>query len=346
MKNVLVLFFTALISLSILADNHVVDSFINEKVQEAKKSNKLPVLEFWAPSCGPCVRLKREIFENDLYKEFLNMRFFIVPISPSDSLYNPLWKSYRLVYQSTIVYLDKSGDEIDRTVSYDGNKDAYISFMNNVSEGKNLFRDILQTYKADTNNVPALFALAKKLTMRYELKGANNYFTKVLLLDPSNNNGLNCESRFRIAENELMLSGNLNKMNIFIKSDSDKLFIPKAYEYLLNNFIGKKEKQACLDLSIEAYQKYPDSWEILNKYAWAICTFRLKDKYPQALTMGVKSITLNPERAGTYSTVAWVYYLMGNQRKAIEYQKKAIERSPNTSYTVDLELFMNNKGAQ
>lgn len=93
------------------------------------------------------------------------------------------------------------------TVSYDGNRDAYLNFMKDVSEGVNLYSIVFSTYNKDTLNVNSNYVLAKKLMFRYQVKDAVDHFNKVLLYDRDNKLRHNPECRFRIAEGELMLMG-------------------------------------------------------------------------------------------------------------------------------------------
>ena len=123
--------------------------------------NKLLIIEFWTPECGLCMRLKQDIFENENNSEFLNTNFVLVKVSPADSVYRPLCKRFNLRYQSTVIFMDKNGNEIDRTANYDGNKDAYLNFLNEVSEGRNLYSIVFLTYKKDTLNVTSNFILQK-----------------------------------------------------------------------------------------------------------------------------------------------------------------------------------------
>jgi tetratricopeptide (TPR) repeat protein len=138
---------------------------------------------------------------------------------------------------------------------------------------------------------------------------------------------------------ENTLTGNLKKMREFVDTESKNPFGQKAYLYLINDLINKKDQTDCLVICQAGFSRYPDSWEILNKYAWAICTFKIQEDYPKALSMVQKSISLNPSRPGTYSTEAWIYFEMGNREKAIELQKKAIELFPDHGFLQDLETF-------
>lgn len=186
--------------------------FINAAITRAKTANKLLILEFWTPECGPCIKLKYDIFENEKVRKFLNENFILVQISPSDSVYKPLWKLYNLASQSTVIFMDKNRNEIDRTVSYDGTRDSYLSYLKEVSEGRNLYSVVFSTYKKDTLNVKSNYVLAKKLLFRYQIEDAIKQFNKVLKYDPYNKLGYNAECTFRIAESKLILTGKTGKM--------------------------------------------------------------------------------------------------------------------------------------
>jgi len=342
MKN---LFYTLFLISIILSctnkgdEKKAVSEFINDAVSKAKTANKTLVIEFWAPECGPCIRLKRDIFNHSMTQGFLDSSFVLVQVSPADSIYKPLWKHFNLAYQSSVIYIDKNGNEIDRTVSYNSDRDSYLNFLKDVADGKNLFGNILSAYQKDTLNVPNTYLMANKLFFRYQLKDASKQYNKILILDPNNKFGFNPECSYKIAESELTLTGNLDKMRDFVKTDGKNNFAPKAYEYLINDLINKGDSLNSIPLCKEAFYKYPESWEILNKYAWAICIFKIKNDYQKSLEMVQKSIVLNPYRPGTYSTEAWIYFEMGDKEKAIESQNKAIEIYPLPAYFQDLEKF-------
>jgi hypothetical protein len=174
--------------------------FINEAVAKTKNSGKLVIIEFWAPESGTSVRLKDEIFENTKTNKFLNDNFVLEKVSPDNPLYEPLWKHLRIEYRNSVLILDQNGNEIERSVGYDGNKEAYLKFLKEVSAGKNLYTVVFSAYKKDTLDVLNNYLLANKLLLRYSLKDAIKQYNKVLLYDRHDLLGLNQECRLKIAE--------------------------------------------------------------------------------------------------------------------------------------------------
>jgi thioredoxin-related protein len=312
---------------------------IKNAARKAAKEHKLLAIEFWSPSCNSCIAMKRDIFENKVHAETVHKYFLLMQVSPADSIYKSLWKYYKLEYESSVIYVDKNGNEFDRTVGYNGDRDAYLTMVNDLARGRNLYKEVAGKFRKDSLNVSNCFLMARKLAFRYELEESARLYNKVLSQDPANKHAFRAECLFKIAEAEYTRTGNLKKMREFADTVSKNTFAPKAYLYLINDLINKKDRTACLAICEAGLRKYLDSWEILNKYAWALCTFKIQERYPEALSMVQKSIALNPGRPGTYSTEAWIYFEMGNREKAVELQKRAIEIFPDRSFVQDLEIF-------
>jgi hypothetical protein len=173
--------------------------FINEAVALTKNSGKLVIIEFWAPGCSTSVRLKDEIFENTKTSQFLNNNFILAKVSPDNPLYDPLRRHLRIEFRNSVLILDQNGNEIDRTVSYDGNKEAYLKFLSEVSAGKNLYNVVIAAYRKDTLDVLNNYLLANKLLIRYSLKDAIKKYNNVLLYDKHDLLGLNKECKLKIA---------------------------------------------------------------------------------------------------------------------------------------------------
>jgi thioredoxin-related protein len=202
MKNLFYLFALVLIAIACVFKKPEKEEikFVNQAVVRARKANKLLIVEFWAPECNSCMKLNHDIFNNDKTREFLDKNFILVRLSPADSVYKPLWDHYSLKIQSTVIFLDKNGNEIDRSVGYDGNKDTYLDFLREVSEGRNLYSVVFSCYKKDTLFVPGNYVLAKKLFFRNQIKDALKQFNNVLLYDPDNRYGYNADCAKKINE--------------------------------------------------------------------------------------------------------------------------------------------------
>jgi tetratricopeptide (TPR) repeat protein len=180
--------------------------FINEAVGKAKILNKLLILEFTTPECEASIRLKKDIFQNSENTVFLSNNFIVVPISPSDPVYKLLWDHFNLENQCSAIILDQNGNEIDRTVSYNNNKEDYLNFLKDVSQGRNLYSIVMAAYEKDTLNVLNNYLLAEKLMFRNQIKEAIKHYNNVLIYDPGNGLGLNRKCRIKIAENSLILA--------------------------------------------------------------------------------------------------------------------------------------------
>jgi thioredoxin-related protein len=148
--------------------------YIKNAARSAAKEHKLLAIEFWAPSCGSCIAMKRDIFENKIHAEFVHKYFLLMQLSPADSIYKSLWNYFNLEAQSSVIYIDKNGNEIDRTVGYNGDRDAYLNMMKDISHGRNLYKDVVKKYRMDTLNVLNFCLMARKLASRNELEKAVN----------------------------------------------------------------------------------------------------------------------------------------------------------------------------
>jgi len=215
MKKLFYIFYIILIMIACISQRPEKQEirFINEAVANAKNLNKLLILEFTAPECNACIRLKEDIFENKESARFINDNFIIVSVTPSDPVYKPLWDHLKLENQSTAIILDQNGNEIERTVSYNNNRKDYLEFLKDVSQGKNLYNIVLAAYEKDPLNVRNNYLLAEKLMIRNQIKEALKHYNNVLLYDPDNGFGLNRNCRLKIAESSLILATNSDPRN-------------------------------------------------------------------------------------------------------------------------------------
>ncbi|MCP4180153.1 MAG: DUF255 domain-containing protein [bacterium] len=321
------------------AENH---PFVKEYLKKAKDENKILILEFWSPRCGPCVKLKRDIFDNEEVSNFLNKNFVLLKVSPADSIHNELFKYYKLDTQSSVLFFNKGGALIECSYGYNGNKKDYLDFMSDIAKQKNLYSDIYKEYLKDTTDVHSNYLLAKRLIYRDRFK-ACEHFKYILKNDNNDVNGYHSVCRFVLAENEYYYTNKIDKLIEYVQDFTDTELGPKAYSYITNSLRNKKDKINCIKMCSEAYNKYPTDPDILNKYAWSIYVFKLKEEYNKALKLVEKAISINPKKAGYMDTQAWLQFETGQIDKAIKSEEKAYELNPHKAYKKALEKFKASK---
>jgi len=186
-------------------------TFINDAVARAKQSNKLLILEISSPGCVSCAMLNKDVFLNEKNSQFLDDNFIIIHVSPADSVYVPLRNRFGLDNQSSVIFFDHNGNELDRTVNYDGNKEAYLDFIRDVSQGKNLYSVVFSAYKKDTLNVHNCYLMAEKFRFRNMPVNAIKQYKKILASDRYNNFGLNQECKHKIEKARIMQLNNYDQ---------------------------------------------------------------------------------------------------------------------------------------
>lgn len=344
MKNIIIITIFSFIACSCIKQERTIKNhaFVDHYINTLPK-NKTLILEFWAPSCGTCLKLKNDIFDNAKNHDFIQKNFVLARVSPANPVYKSLFKHYNLQMQPSVLFFDGNGNEIERSVGYNGNKELYLQFLNDIVKKKNLFHKIYSNYRKDTSDINLNYQLAKKYLFRYENQKAKKIFEFILRNDPLNEYGFNSECNFRIAENSFLNDGNIEKLKTYTKDYSDKQFSPQAYIYLINYYKNKDEQKNCVITSGEAVRKFPFNADLLNKHAWNICTFKIEEDYKDALEMTETAINIKPNEARYWDTQAWIYFEMGESQKATQSEKKAVELFPHPAYKDALKKFESKK---
>jgi len=120
--------------------------------QTISTSNKLVVLDFWAPWCGPC-RVARPILEK-LAKEYAGQVDFL-PINADNSL--EVLKQFHVQGISTVIIL-RNGKEIGRVIGAQ-NETNYRAMFEALSEGREIMVPIAQFDRMLRLGTGALFMI-------------------------------------------------------------------------------------------------------------------------------------------------------------------------------------------
>ncbi|MBI5680022.1 MAG: thioredoxin family protein [Methanobacterium sp.] len=89
---------------------------LNSAIDEAKKTGKNVIVDFYAPWCSACTYLDEDTFQDPQVQEKLNKNYIIAKI---DIDRNPdLASKYKVYAVPTIIFMDSSGNEIKRQEGY------------------------------------------------------------------------------------------------------------------------------------------------------------------------------------------------------------------------------------
>ena len=174
--------------------------FIGEAAAKAKKANRLLVVEFPGSDTIIVQRLNKDIFENYSCAAFIQKNFEFIKVKASDPAYIPLVKHLNISNENSVIFFDQNGNEIDRTVSYDGNKEAYLEYIKDISTGKNLYGMVLSAYEKGPSDAGNCYLMAEKLRFRNRTAEAIDLYRKVLTLDTLNKYRLFDDCKSKIAK--------------------------------------------------------------------------------------------------------------------------------------------------
>ncbi len=70
--------------------------------------------------------------------------------------------------------------------------------------------------------------------------------------------------------------------------------------------------------------------EFYNHFAWWVYENKVKNQYETALQYAKTAVELKPEAYYIWDTLAWLYFVNGEQQKAVEASTKALSLAPES----------------
>ena len=232
--------------------------------------------------------------------------------------------------------MNPEGEEIDRAIGFDGNRDEYFQRLQDFAAGKDTLLSLRAKLQENPDDVEANFKIDKRHIDRYEWENVQPYFANVLELDPGDETGFRSESVFNLAVYETRVNGNIEPLRQFIGTCTDPGLLYRSYGIIASHFIRNERFDDALALYEEALGKMPDNADIMADYAMFVFTSKIEDKYELGYSRAKKAMTLKPEDEDVlfnslYSLTAY-YRNTENQEEYFATYEEALERMPEDTF--------------
>jgi tetratricopeptide (TPR) repeat protein len=266
---------------------------------------------------------------------FTKEKFVNVRIDTSDENYDWWREKFQTPGTPTVLFLDAEGNEIDRFVGFEGNKDETFQMVKDFAAGINTLPALTAELDANPDDVDLNFKMAEKFQVRYEIPKAQPFYEKVLALDPDDTKGHKEEATFQIALHTAGTNQDPEPLKAFIAAyPGNKDHLLSAYTTLAGTYQRIKDIDKAVATFEEAMMALPDNARLHFSYASAIFNGRIEDKYELGLKLNAKTKELDPEmeRSTVYNLMSY-YRNTDNKTEMIALLDGALEKWPTMAYT-------------
>jgi tetratricopeptide (TPR) repeat protein len=269
------------------------------------------------------------VFKDKKIGHFVNKHFISLKINALVGEGKTLREKYKVRGFPTVLFLDSSGNEIDRICGFNGDKEAYFKILGDYAEGKNTLRGLLSKVKKSPDDIDLNFKLGKKYVSRWERENAYPHFLKVLKLDPADKRGFNTESKCYVAVHEARTNKNIKPLLAFIANNSDKQFFDISYSSLVRYYQKMKNHKKVVEVGEEALKKMPGNIDWIIHYTRYVFDHKIEDKYNRGFKMIEGVLNKEPKKLETYMRVGYLYQNIKKYKKAEEVFLKCLKLWPD-----------------
>ena len=277
-------------------------------------------------------------------KEIINLaknNFINLKINAETEYGMPLFNRFNGIGYPLILFLDSSGNELDRISGFLPDYEFIIK-MQNILNGKNTFTYYLDEYNKNNHSSEILFALANKYKEKNEIDKAISLYKQ--LLNSSNVSKSDYDnSKYSLA----ILSIQKNNTALILEYLNENPYSNNV-EIAVFELINYYKSQQMNFEEIELYNKYlkklDTSYNFLNSFAWRMSELNIDLevallKINEALKLIEKNNEQYPNLLDTKAEVLWK---SGKVDEAIKCIQQAIDLKPENKYYISQkEKFIN-----
>ena len=255
-----------------------------------------------------------------------------------------LFSTFNGTAMPTLIFLDGSGNEIDRIIGYLPPAEYQVRLAE-IQGNLNTLGSCLQRYENGERTSNLLFTMAQKYSDRNESDNAKKYYIELLDLFPDVDENIGSTARFELAYDEFK-NGNMDPFNEFVNQFSTSPMAQQALSLMARFYKGSENRVSELGVYGRMLALYPNDPRTLNGYAWRMAEMDLN--LEDALVKARYAVELTKEdkdfQAGVLDTEAEVLWKMGRFDDAILTIEKSIRIDPSSDYFMDQKAkFVNAK---
>jgi len=185
----------------------------------ALKSDKIIFLDFYSDNWGACNRLEAETLNDPRIIDFTNK--YLIPIKLDawyDSIGKELFSQYNGYAIPLLLFLDGSGEELDRVVGYK-NADDFLVVLNDVLNNENTFMSLYKKYNEGNREIHIIDNLASKSEDRQDNELSSELYQ--IILDRKTDFDVNVIERAEYYFARLAIkNGNIVEIENFIQKNN------------------------------------------------------------------------------------------------------------------------------
>jgi tetratricopeptide (TPR) repeat protein len=255
-----------------------------------------------------------------------------------------LFSTFNGTVMPTLIFLDGSGNEIDRIIGYLP-PEQYQIRVAEIEGNVNTLGACIHKYENGERTAHLLFTMAQKYTDRNESDTAKKYYVELLESFPDVGESMSSTARFELAYDEFK-GGNIDPFNEFVNKFSTSHMAHQALSLMARFYKSSDNKVSELGVYARMLELYPHNPHTLNGYAWRMTEMELnlEDALAKARYAVELTVTDKDFQAGILDTEAEVLWKLGRFNDAILTIEKSLRIDPSSVYFMDQKIkFVNAK---
>jgi len=266
---------------------------------------------------------------------FINENYISIKVNGQKGIGAEYKQKFNVVGYPTVLLLNTGGEEIERLFGWSNEPEIYFQTLVDYTNGVNTIEELLTRYKTQPDNIEHTYRVARRRLDRGERGLTRPYYEKILALDPDDTYGYRAESVGVLAILDLYEHGDEQPLINLLRGNQDAEQLRKGYDTLIRFYKNKAFKEKVLAAYDSVIAKLPEDTGFLNGYAWYVYEQKIAGRYEHAIACAEHALTIEPDKAYIWDTLAWLEYETGQTEKAIAHMEKARTLDPDRQYYSD-----------